>query len=102
MSTGLVAFGTALDPITLVFSLFVFTLIADRVPIRYLGCFGLIGFAASVVPMVVSTGQTWTIVAHGMLWGAAAGGNITLNSLVWPNYYGRRHLGSIRGLVLPV
>jgi len=27
---------------------------------------------------------------------------ITLNNLIWPNYYGRRYLGAIRGIVLPL
>ena len=103
-STGvplaMVAFGTALDPFCLIFSLMVFSVIADRFPIRYLGVFGLLGFAASVVPMVLATGQTWPVIAHGVLWGVAAGGNITLNSLVWANYFGRKYLGTIRGVVL--
>jgi MFS family permease len=52
--------------------------------------------------MIISHGETWTILAHGALWGIAAGGYITLNNMVWPNYYGREFLGAIRGIVLPV
>ncbi len=103
-STGVplstVAFGTALDPFCLIFSLMVFSVISDRFPVRYLGVFGLLGFGASIVPMVFATGQTWPVIAHGVIWGIAAGGNITLNSLVWANYFGRRYLGTIRGIVL--
>jgi len=40
------------------------------------------------------------VIAHGLIWGIAAGGNITLNSLVWANYFGRLRLGTIRGVVL--
>jgi hypothetical protein len=52
--------------------------------------------------MVISHGESWTIIAHGVTWGIAAGGYITLNNMVWPNYFGRRYLGAIRGIVLPV
>ncbi|MSQ42330.1 MAG: MFS transporter, partial [Dehalococcoidia bacterium] len=102
MSPGLVGLGTALDPLTVVFSAFAFGLVADRVPIRYLGCAGLVGLAASMLPMVLSAGQPSTIILHNVTWGMAAGGYITLNNLVWPNYFGRRFLGAIRGVVLPV
>ena len=102
ITPSLVGFGTALDPLSVVFSVLGFGLIADRMPIRYLGFIGVAGMALSMVPMVVSDGQTWTILAHNAIWGIAAGGWITLNSLIWPNYFGRLHLGAIRGIVFPV
>ncbi|MSQ29077.1 MAG: MFS transporter [Dehalococcoidia bacterium] len=102
MAPSLVGLGTALDPLCVVFSILVFGMIADRMPIRYLGFIGVAGMALSMVPMVVSDGQTWTILAHNSIWGISAGGWITLNSLLWPNYFGRLHLGAIRGIVLPV
>ena len=102
MAPALVGFGTALDPFCVVFSLLAFGAIADRVPIRYLGVIGVGGMALSMVPLIVSDGQPWTILAHNAMWGIAAGGWITLNSLVWPNYFGRLNLGAIRGIMLPV
>ena len=102
MSSGLVGLGTAIDPLTVVGSAFVFGLLADRIAVRYLGAIGLIGFGLSVLPMIVTSGQAYTIVAHGFMWGAAAGGYITLNNLVWPNYFGRQAVGAIRGISLPV
>ncbi|PKN83049.1 MAG: hypothetical protein CVU47_00735 [Chloroflexi bacterium HGW-Chloroflexi-9] len=102
MSSGLVAFGTTLDPLTVVFSVFAFGMVADRLPVRYLGFVGLAGLALSVLPMVLTGGQGYTIVLHNVIWGASAGGFITLNNLVWPNYFGRQFLGAIRGVVLPV
>ena len=102
MAPTLVGLGTALDPLCVVFSALAFGLVADRFPVRYLGFVGLLGFGASVLPMIVSNGEPWTILAHGALWGIAAGGYITLNNMVWPNYYGREFIGAIRGIVLPV
>jgi MFS family permease len=102
MSPTLVGLGTALDPFTVVFSVFLFGSLGDRVPVRYLGFAGLGGLALSIVPMITSNGEAYTIVAHNVLWGVAAGGFITLNNLVWPNYFGRGSVGAIRGVVLPV
>ena len=102
MSPALVGFGTMLDPLVVVFSVFLMGMVADRVPVRFLGFGGLAVFAASVLPMIYSDGQAYTIILHNVVWGAGAGGYITLNNLVWPNYYGRRYLGAIRGIVLPV
>ena len=102
MAPTLVGLGTTLDPLCVVFSALVFGMFADRVAIRYVGSIGLIGFGASIVPMILSTGEPWTIIAHNALWGCAAGGYITLNNLLWPNYFGRRYLGAIRGIVMPV
>lgn len=102
MSPTLVGLGTALDPLTVVFSLMLFGSLGDRVPVRYLGAAGFAGIALSIVPMITSHGEAYTILAHGFLWGAGAGGFITLNNLVWPNYFGVRTVGALRGVTLPV
>jgi MFS family permease len=102
MAPTLVGLGTALDPLCVVFSLLVFGAIADRIQIRYLGVVGVGGMALSMVPLIISDGEPWTILAHNAMWGIAAGGWITLNSVVWPNYFGLLSLGAIRGIVLPV
>ena len=102
MSPTLVGLGTATDPLAVVFSVFAVGLIADRVHVRYLGALGLAGLACSAVPLILTSGQAWTIVAHGLIWGGSVGGWAALNNLIWPNYFGRRYVGSIRGIVLPV
>ena len=101
MSSGLVGAGTAIDPLMVVFTAFLFGVSADRLPIRVIGLVGFLGMAISIVPIMLSDGQAWTIVAHSTIWGFFAGAYITLNNLVWPTYYGSRFIGSIRGIVLP-
>lgn len=102
MSPSMVAFGIAMDPFTVIFSVIIFGLIGERVKTRYLGLFGALGFSLSMLPMIWSTGQTYTIIAHSMIWAIGAGAYITANNLIWPNYFGRRFLGTIRGVVFPV
>ena len=101
ISPEAVAFGTTLDPLTVVFSAFAFGILSDRVPVRYLGAIGLFGFGLSLLPMIFATASPIAVVVHSVTWGMAAGGNITLNNIIWPNYFGRLHLGAIRGVVLP-
>lgn len=102
LSADLVAFGTALDPLTVVFSAMFFGLLAERVSTRLLGLFGGVGVAFSMVPMVLANGGAWTLFAHNLSWGLFMGANITVNNLIWPEYFGRRFLGTIRGMMFPV
>jgi sugar phosphate permease len=102
MSPTLIAVGTALDPFTVIFSVLFFGFIGERMKIRYLGLMGGLGFSLSMVPMMLSSGQTYTIIAHSMIWAFAAGAYVTANNLIWPNYFGPRFLGTIRGIVLPI
>ena len=95
MSPNVVAFGTAMDPFTVIFSAFTFGMLADKIPTRYLGCIGLGGRALSVLPMIFTSGQPYTIILHNVVWGAAAGAYVTVNSLMWPHHYGRKFVGTI-------
>ena len=102
MSPALVAFGTAMDPFTFMFSVVVFGVIGEKVRTRNLALFGGLVFTLSMIPMILSSGQTYTIFAHNMIWASGGGAYITANNLIWPNYFGRRSLGTIRGIVFPV
>ena len=102
MSPALVAFGTAMDPFTFMFSVVVFGVIGEKVRTRKLALFGGLVITLSMIPMILSSGQTYTIFAHNMIWASGGGAYITANNLIWPNYFGRRSLGTIRGIVFPV
>jgi MFS family permease len=39
----------------------------------------------------------WQAFVYGAIVGFASGGIMTVSAVIWPAYYGRRHLGSIRG-----
>ena len=55
-----------------------------------------------MVAIITSTGQTYTIIVHNIVWAAGGGAYITTNNLIWPNYFGRKFLGTIRGIVFPI
>ena len=43
--------------------------------------------------------KTWHALIFGGMLGLGGGFSMTTNAVIWPNYYGRKHIGSIRGLV---
>ena len=74
---------------------------SKRIPIRFLlAATGLVVGAGAVGTAYSSTLAAG--VASASLLGAGVGGLHTLLRIAWADYYGRRHLGSIRGVTLPV
>ena len=49
--------------------------------------------------MTLIMDQSWQSILYGGALGLAGGILMTSGAVIWPNYYGRRHLGSIRGVV---
>ena len=101
LSPAIVAAGIAFDPITVVVASLAWGWAADRAPSRVLGTIAGAGLALSMVPMMLTGGEAFTIFVYSLTWGAAAGAWITLNNVIWPEYFGRAALGAIRGVVLP-
>jgi predicted MFS family arabinose efflux permease len=102
IDSSVVALGTAFDPFTVVFSALLFGFLAERMRLSHLGLIGGLGVALSMVPMVIGGDHAYLLFAHNIIWGASMGANITVNNLIWPNYFGRRFLGTIRGVSFPV
>ena len=74
---------------------------SKRIPVRFLlAATGLVVGAGAVGTAYSSTLAAG--VASASLLGAGVGGLHTLLRIAWADYYGRRHLGSIRGVTLPV
>ena len=72
-------------------------LLADRYPNRYLLAIGqLLLMSAMLLVMVLTT--AWQAFVYGAVIGFAGGFTMTLSAVIWPNYYGRRFIGSIRGV----
>ena len=74
--------------------------LARRVPLRVL----LAVAAASMSVGAIGTGLSSSLstgIPMGFLLGVGVGGVHLLLRLTWADYYGRLHLGSIRGLTLP-
>ena len=101
LSPAVLAAGIAADPLTVVVASLSWGWAAERLSARVLGVVAGGGLALSMVPMMLTSGQAFTIFAYSLPWGMAAGAWITLNNVLWPDYFGRASLGAIRGLVVP-
>ena len=42
--------------------------------------------------------SSWQAFAYGAILGLSTGFIMNISAVIWPNYYGRLHLGSIRGV----
>jgi MFS family permease len=77
-------------------------LLAERVQTRYLGLIGGLLVAALMLWMVFARDSFFFLLMYNLTWGLGMGFNITVANIVWPNYFGRRYLGTIRGMIFPV
>jgi MFS family permease len=75
--------------------------LARRVPARFLLAFAGLSVALGSLTTGLTGTMGWGILAAAAL-GNGVGGMLFLLRLTWADYYGRRHLGAIRGLTLPV
>jgi len=75
-------------------------LVAHRVPSRILGalCFG--GTALAIVFTIVAD-TTLMVFVSMAAFGIGVGGMLLIQSYLWPEYFGREHVGKIRGFVMP-
>lgn len=71
--------------------------LAGRYPVRYLIAAGQVGIVAAMI-MLLGSSNLWHAYIYGAILGTVMGFLMNLNHVVWPNYFGRRHLGSIRGI----
>ena len=78
----------------------VWSLAGRRLPVRVMLAVSAVWLAGGVFGIGFTHLLLWGIV-FGFLFGAGVGGLHTLLRLAWADYYGRVHLGAIRGLTLP-
>ena len=73
-------------------------ILADRAPMNWLLFLGfaLLAVGATVVPI---SSEAWLMHLFALAFGMGQGFAIAANSAMWVRYYGRAHLGKIRGTV---
>ena len=49
--------------------------------------------------IVLKMSSPWEAITYGAFLGLGGGMASITNAVIWPNYFGRKHLGSIRGIV---
>ena len=71
--------------------------LADRVPMRWMLALSLFSQAATLI-LVQFLDAPATAWLYGLLLGLTSGLMGLVNSVIWADYYGREHLGSITGI----
>jgi MFS family permease len=75
--------------------------LADRIPIRLLLAVGLVAMSGVLGLAQIIDGPTLAVF-YGVLMGLSSGITGVVGSIIWADYFGRRHLGSISGLATSI
>lgn len=101
LEARLVSYATALDAAAAGLSTFGLGLLVQRLPARFVGAGGFLLLAlASGLTIVADTHPV--MFAAMITFGLGIGALMLMQNHLWTAYFGRRHLGSIRGAVTPI
>ena len=78
-------------------SMFISGYLSDKIPNRYLLVVSQVGLAIAML-LAMTIDASWQAYVFGGMLGFSAGFTMTTTAVIWPNYYGRAHIGSIRGV----
>ncbi len=70
--------------------------LADMIPNRYILAAGQVFLGLALV-LALTVDHTWQAFLYGAVLGTGGGATMTTSAVVWANYFGRGHLGAIRG-----
>jgi OFA family oxalate/formate antiporter-like MFS transporter len=75
--------------------------ITRHIPVRYILAISGLCVALGATGTALSSTLAWGILSAAVIGGGVGGLHLLLR-LAWADYYGRQHLGAIRGITLPV
>ena len=73
--------------------------VADRVPVRYLLAASLGMLLLSMIVLLYADSVMMAMI-YGLLVGIMMAFQVIISGVIWPDYYGRRNLSSIRGVTM--
>jgi MFS family permease len=97
----LISYATALDAAAVGVTTVGLGMMMTRVPARYLGAVGFLMLAFSSALTIVAADHVVMFISM-ITFGLGIGGTQLMQNYLWAEYFGRRHLGSIRGAVMPI
>jgi MFS family permease len=97
----LISYATALDAGAVAVTTVGLGLMISRVPARYLGASGFALLALSSAMTILAADHV-VMFTSMITFGLGIGGTQLMQNYLWAEYFGRRHLGSIRGAVMPI
>ncbi len=96
----LIATTFALDAAVFFVAILTAGFVMERFSPRYVGALAMTGQLTGIVVSILFD-TTWALWLAAFAVGAGAGTNAVVQVHIWPTYYGRAFIGSIRGIVLP-
>ena len=75
--------------------------VGSRIPVRVVGLVGFTLLSLGVIGHIFVAGLP-SLIAAMTIWGFGIGAMIYVSNLVWAEYFGRDHVGAIRGFVTPI
>jgi len=97
-SPALIAIGVALDPFCFAVANMIMGFYAERIPIRYTGLIGGAIRSIGLLPLTLGMTQPYSVILHNVVWGTGSGTTAVFQTMVIPDYFGRAHQGTIRGV----
>ena len=97
----LISYATALDAAAVGVTTVGLGMMVSRVPARYLGAAGFVALAISSALTIVAADHVVMFISM-IVFGLGIGGTMLMQNYLWAEYFGRGHLGSIRGAVMPI
>lgn len=101
LDANLIAYATALDAIAAGISMFAMGLLTHRIPARFAGAGGFLLLALASLLTIVADSHV-VMFASMITFGFGIGAGMLMQNYLWAEYFGRRHQGSIRGVVTPI
>ena len=97
----LVAFALTTEAMPALFMGIVLGVALDRLSYRYVVSAGLLLLAASVFAAIVAS-SPWHMFLSYVLFGFGIIMTVVTQNVIWPSFFGRAHVGSIRGIAMPL
>ncbi len=94
----LIGIGIFLDPFCFAAANMYMGLRAERVPIRYMGVLGGVFRTFGMLPLAFGWAWPGSVIVHNVVWGTGSGTTSVFQTMMIPEYFGRAHQGSIRGV----
>ncbi|MCC6177064.1 MAG: MFS transporter [Chloroflexi bacterium] len=101
MDPTLISYATALDAAAAGLSTFAMGLLTQRLPARFIGAAGFLLLAMASALTILADSHSLMFVSM-ITFGLGIGTMMLMQSFLWADYFGRRHLGSIRGTMMPI
>jgi MFS family permease len=101
ISPQIVAFGLSLEAIVGASVAIPTGMAMDRFPPKYIAVGGFACMIGSIFVAIIVT-SVWQVFLSHALFGVGIVSLMILQNAMWPSYFGSAHLGSIRGIAMPV